>query len=73
MRLLLPLILVLGSAGLSENPRAPEVDRDAFALLEQDFVAFNPHYREERESRVASTYALAKRMFEEEAKGGKTT
>jgi len=72
MRFLLALILLLESPAVSQTPRPASVDRDAFALLEQDFVAFNPHYKEEREPRVARTYALAKRMFAAEEKGGKT-
>jgi hypothetical protein len=32
------------------------LDRDAFAWLRQDFVAFDPHYPEERESRVGDNY-----------------
>ncbi|MGA8344901.1 MAG: hypothetical protein WB781_23425 [Candidatus Sulfotelmatobacter sp.] len=73
MRLLLTVVLILGSAASAEIPRQTAVDRDAFALLQQDFVAFNPHYKDQREPRVGRTYALAKRMFDEEDKGGKTT
>ncbi|MFZ0863265.1 MAG: hypothetical protein WCA27_06670 [Candidatus Sulfotelmatobacter sp.] len=73
MRLLLTVVLILGSAASVEIPRQTAVDRDAFALLQQDFVAFNPHYKDQREPRVGRTYALAKRMFDEEDKGGKTT
>lgn len=73
MKLLFGLILLVVLPAFSELPPQAVLDRDAYSLLEQDFVAFNPHYKEEREPRVARTYALAKRMFEEEAKGGKTT
>ncbi len=72
-RRFLPLFLVLGSIASAENPRPPVVDRDANALLEQDFLAFNPRYNEERQSRIAQTRGLAKRMFEDEAKGRKNT
>ena len=73
MKLLLLLLLALGSVCLGQTPRQLAVDRDAYAMLEQDFIAFNPHYKEEHETRVARTVALAKQMFSEEAKGGKTT
>jgi hypothetical protein len=73
MRLFLTAALTLGAPAFAETPRQMGVDRDAFALLRQDFVAFDPHYPEERESRVTRTYALAEHMFDEEGKGGKTT
>jgi hypothetical protein len=72
-RLRLMIALAIGPVALAQLPRQTTLDRDAYALLEQDFVAFNAHYKAEHESRVARTLALAKRMFDEEAKGGKTT
>src|SRR5579862_5346452 len=42
-------------------------------MLEKDFVAFNPQYKEEHESRVARTLTLAKHLLAEEAKGSRTT
>ena len=72
-RMFFLVFFLAGSLAVSQTPRPMALDRDAFALLEQDFVVFNPHYKEDREPRVARTYTLAKQMFEEEAKGGKTT
>lgn len=67
MRLFLTEVLTLGALAFAEIPRQMGVDRDAFALLQQDFVAFDPHCTEERESRVARTYSLARQMFDQEA------
>ncbi len=71
MRLRSILILSLATFASAQASQQLALDRDASSLLEQDFVAFNPHYKEEHESRVARTKALAKRMYEQEAKGGK--
>ena len=67
-------ILLLANAALvsAQAPQQLALDHDASSLLEQDFIAFDPHYREERESRVTRTKELAKRMFTEEAQGAKT-
>ncbi len=67
-------ILFLANAALASSQTSQQLalDRDASSLLEQDFIAFDPHYREERESRVARTKELAKQMFAEEAQGAKT-
>jgi hypothetical protein len=72
MKFLGVFLLLLWPAAFSQTSRQTMLDRDAFALLQQDFVAFDSHYKEEREPRVARTYALAKKMFDEESKGGKT-
>ena len=65
--------MAVSVSALGQTSRQMALDRDAFSLLEQDFVVFNPHYKEERESRVQRTLALARQLFAEEAKGGKTT
>lgn len=69
----LPFVLLLGALATAQIQQPPAIDRDANSLLDQDFIAFNPNFKEEHASRVTRTLALAKRMFEEEAKGGKTT
>ncbi len=69
MKLIFALVFALTAS--AQTPRVPAVDRDANALLEQDFIAFNPRYKEEREPRVAHTVALSKRMLDEESKGGR--
>jgi hypothetical protein len=71
MRLSFTLILFLASLASAQTPQQLALDRDASTLLEQDFIAFNPHYTEEHESRVTRTIALAKRMYGQEANGGK--
>ena len=72
MRVCLTLLLAVASFVRAQiSPTA--VDKEATARLEQDFVAFNPHYKQELELRIARTKTLAKRLFEEEATGGKTT
>ena len=76
MRFLLTLILTNALAAALASAQTLQqlaLDRDAWSLLEKDFVAFNSHYKEEREARVARTKELAKQMFAEEAKGAKTT
>ena len=72
MRFLLALLALLSSVAIAESSQQTLVDRDASALLERDFTVFNSRYRQEHESRVTRTLALAKQMFAEEAKGGKT-
>jgi hypothetical protein len=57
-----------GGAGFRRDPAADGRRSDAVAVRRQDFVAFDPHSPEERESRVMRTYALAKQIFDE---GGK--
>jgi len=56
MRLFLTAALTLGALAFAEIPRQMGIDRDAFALLRQDFVAFDPLYPEEGESRVRDNY-----------------
>jgi len=73
MRLILAIVLALEAVLSAQISPPPVADRDASALLDQDFVAFNPHYKQERDPRVERTKALAKRMFDQEAKGGTTT
>ncbi|MGC2448135.1 MAG: hypothetical protein WA477_10860 [Candidatus Sulfotelmatobacter sp.] len=75
MRLFLTLLLTNALAAALAPPQTPQqlaLDRDAWSLLEKDFTAFDSHYTEERETRVARTKELAKQMFAEEAKGAKT-
>jgi hypothetical protein len=67
------LLLFLTALASAETPQQRAVDRDASSLLEQDFAAFNPHYKQEHETRVAQTLALAGKMFSEESHGGKNT
>lgn len=76
MRFFLILLLANVPAAALTSAQTPQqlaLDRDASSLLEQDFVAFDSHYKEEREARVARTKELAKRMFAEETQGAKTT
>ena len=67
----LTILLLLTASLVSAQTPQIKLDRDASLLLEQDFAAFNPHYKQEREARVSRTVALSKQMFSEESKGGK--
>jgi|SRR5579872_222399 len=76
IRFLLILVLANVLAAASATGQTPQqfaLDRYASSLLEKDFIAFDPHYKEEREARVAHTKELAKQMFAEEAKSAKNT
>ena len=73
MRFLLIVLLTLSALSFAEVSHQTDLDRAAFALLQQDFTAFDPHYEAEHQLRVARTVVLAKQMFEAEAKGEITT
>jgi len=61
MRVCLTLLLAVASFVRAQiSPTA--VDKEATARLEQDFVAFNPHYKQELELLIARTKTLAKRI-----------
>lgn len=45
----------------------PPADLTANASLQNDFVTFDPHYKEEKEERIARTRVLAKKVFSHEA------
>ena len=47
----------------------PRVDYEINQRKEQQFVAFDPHYEEEKAERVARTRALGKQVIEREAAG----
>lgn len=71
MKLLTILLVFIVSLASAETPNQLKLDRDASSLLEQDFIVFDPHYKQEREARVSRSVALAKQMFSEESRGGK--
>jgi hypothetical protein len=72
MRFLVIFLIANAAIVAAQTARQLQLDRDASSLLEQDFVAFNPNYKEERDARATRTKAMAKEMFAQEAKGGKT-
>jgi len=67
--LIIPLFLL--SLASAQTAKQIVIDRDASALLQSDFIVFDKNYKQEHETRLARTVALAKQMFSEEAKGGK--
>jgi hypothetical protein len=67
--LLLPL-LAYTVAGQAFH--LPPSDVDANARTEQDFLAFDPHYKEEKAQRAERARALARQVFEKEAAGQNT-
>jgi hypothetical protein len=71
MRVSLLVTLFLLSLASAQTPQQVATDRNASALLQADFITFDKNYKQEHESRVARTVALAKQMFAGEAKGGK--
>jgi hypothetical protein len=76
MRFILILLLantLPAALAAAQTPQQLVLDRDASTLLQQDFIAFDSHYKEEREARVARAKELAKQVFAEETQGGKTT
>lgn len=52
---------------LGQTTNVPSADLEANAELNQDFIAYQPHYKGMRAERVAKTRALAAKVFAEEA------
>ncbi len=73
MKFLITVALTLSALASASVSQQTDLDRNAFALLQQDFTVFDPHYEAEHGLRVARTMVLAKQMFEAEAKGEITT
>ena len=68
----LALLSLLFPPAFAQTPSLPPQDWDANARLERDFTAFDPHYKQEREERIARTRSLAKKVIERERAGQKT-
>jgi hypothetical protein len=70
---LFTLWLVASSwAAASEVPQLPQADREANARMERDFLAYDPHYKEEKEKRIERIRAVAREVLEKESSGQKT-
>jgi hypothetical protein len=75
MNAILPtLILLLGSSGAtaSEGVYVPQADIEANARMERDFLAYDPHYREEKAQRIERIRDIARKVFERESSGQTT-
>lgn len=73
--ILVPLTLWLVAstcAAASEGPHVPQADLEANARMEQDFLAYDPHYKEEKQKRVERIRAIAGKVLEKESAGQKT-
>lgn len=71
----LPLILLIACA-TSTGPKdwhAPQADMEQKTRAEQEFTAFDPHYKEEKAAWIAKTRAFYARVREREASGQSTT
>jgi hypothetical protein len=55
-----------------ETPQLPQADREANARMEHDFLAYNPHYKEEKQQRIERIRAVAREVLEKESSGQKT-
>ena len=59
-------------AAASEVPQLPQADLEANARMERDFLAYNPHYKEEKQQRIERIRAVAREVLENESSGQKT-
>jgi hypothetical protein len=76
MRLLL-FLLTLGLvvspyAAASEASLVPQSDLEANARMERDFIAYDPHYKEEKAQRIERIRAVARKVFDKESSSQKT-
>ncbi len=61
----------LHAAG-SEVPQVPQADLEANTRMERDFLAYDPHYKEEKQQRIKRIRAVAREVLENESSGQKT-
>jgi hypothetical protein len=61
----------LHAAG-SEVPQVPQADLEANTRMERDFLAYDPHYKEEKQQRIERIRAVAREVLENESSGQKT-
>jgi len=54
-------------------PRSPQADLEHKSRTEQEFIAFEPHYQEEKAERIAKARALYIKVQEREAAGQSTS
>lgn len=65
------LILSLNASAL-QAPQLPQPDLEANARMERDFLAYDPHYKEEKQKRIERIRAVAREVLEKESSGQKT-
>jgi hypothetical protein len=72
--ILFPTLWLVASlyAAASETPKLPHSDLEANARMEQDFLAYDPHYKEEKQERIERIRTVARDVFEKESAGQKT-
>ncbi len=59
-------------AAASEALQLPQADLEANVRMERDFLAYDPHYKEEKEKRIERIRAVAREVLEKESSGQKT-
>jgi hypothetical protein len=65
-------LLVSACAALPKPSQLPQVDLEANARMERDFLAYDPHYKEEKQARIERVRAVARELLEKESSGQKT-
>lgn len=64
--------MLFSTLGAAQPPQLPASDLEANARLEQDFIAFQPRYKQMRAERIAKTRELAQQVFSLEDAGKPT-
>jgi hypothetical protein len=59
-------------ATASEAPKLPQSDLEANSRMDRDFLAYDPHYKEEKQQRIERIRAVAREVLEKESSGQKT-
>jgi hypothetical protein len=59
-------------AAASQAAKVPQADLEANARMEHDFLAYDPHYKEEKEVRIERIRNIAREVLEKESAGQKT-
>ena len=71
---LLPSLLLTSCATCAPRvPQAPQADLEHKARTEQEFIAFDPHYKEEKADRIAKLRTLYATVREREATNQSTS
>jgi hypothetical protein len=69
------LILCFGvstCAAASKDSPVPQADLEANAHMERDFLAYDAHYKEEKQTRIERIRTVAREVLEKESSGQKT-
>lgn len=65
-------IVVSLCAAASETPQVPQSDLEANSRMERDFLAYDPHYKEEKQKRIERIRTVARKVLDQESSGQKT-